>query len=177
NLDDPVQEYIPEFPRYDQPITVRQLMNHTSGLRDWGTLAALGGWPRTTRTYNNDMALDYILRQEGLNNPPGAAYLYSNSNYTMLTHIVERVSGMSLPEFTEKYIFRPLGMDNTSWRDNFKAVVAGRAIGYDRIQGSYYSNMPFENTYGHAALLTNVQDLDTWNKSWKASPLGSAHLL
>lgn len=177
NLDDSVQQYIPEFPVYDHTITLRQIMNHTSGLRDWGTLASLGGWPRTTRTYTNDLALAYILRQEGLNNVPGAEYLYSNSNYTVLTTIVERVSGMSLPEFTRKHIFTPLGMESTGWRDNFKAVVPGRAIGYDRIKGTFYSNMPFENTYGHAALLTNVRDLDIWNKSWKSSPLGSAHLL
>lgn len=177
NLDDSVQVYIPEFPVYDHTITLRHLLNHTSGLRDWGVVAGLGGWSRGTRTYTNKMALDYILRQEGLNNIPGDEYLYSNSNYTVLTTIVERVSGQSLPEFTQEHIFNPLGMTHTSWRNNFKAVVPGRAIGYDLIKGNYYSNMPFENTYGHAALLTTVKDLDIWNKSWKNSPLGSAELL
>ena len=177
NLDDSIQQYIPEFPVYEHTITVRHLLNHTSGLRDWGAVAGLGGWPRGTRTYTNAMALDYIMRQEALNYVPGAEYLYSNSNYTALTIIAERVSGQSIPEFTQEHIFKPLGMNNSSWRDNFKAVVPGRAIGYDLIRGQFYSNMPFENTYGHAALLTTVGDLDIWNRSWKNTPLGTPELL
>lgn len=177
NLDDDIRQYIPEFPKYDHKITVRHLLNHTSGVRDWGVVARLGGWPRGTCVYTNDAALAYILKQEGLNNIPGDEYLYSNSNYTLLTFIVERVSGEKLPEFTKKRIFEPLGMEDSKWRTNFKKIVKNRAIGYDKINGEILSNMPFENTYGHAALLTNVKDLDIWNKSWKKSPLGDENLI
>lgn len=176
-LNDDVRKYIPELPDYGDMITVRHLMHHTSGLRDWGSVIALSGWPRGSRVYTNELALSYIVRQEGLNYRPGEEYLYSNSNYTLLTIIAERVSGQSLAEFTKKNIFEPLGMKNTGWRTNFKEVVKDRAIGYDRIKGQFYSNMPFENTYGHAALLTTVKDLDIWNKSWKKTPLGSDSLL
>lgn len=176
SLDDDVRDHVPELPEYDETIRIRHLLNHTSGLKDWGSVAAVGGWPRTSRVYTQDLARDYIFRQKGLNNSPGEEYLYSNSNYTLLVTIVERVSGQSLPSFTEERIFKPLGMDDTRWRDNFKKVVPGRAIGYSRSGGEYLQNMPFENTYGHAALLTTTADLVTWNDSWMSHELGGKDL-
>lgn len=176
-LDDEVRKYIPELPDYGAPITIRHLLNHTSGLKDWGVLAALGGWPRGTRVYTNELALKIISKQPTLNNRPGEEYLYSNSNYTLLALVVERIVGKSLAEFTEEYIFRPLNMLSTSWRTNFQEIVSNRATGYSLQNGDYRMDMPFENTYGHAALLTTVADLDKWNTSWKDSPLGGQPLL
>lgn len=175
-LEDDVRDHVPELPEYDEIIKVRHLLNHTSGLKDWGSVAAVGGWPRTSRVYTQDIARDYIFRQKGLNNSPGEEYLYSNSNYTLLVTIVERVSGQSLPSFTEERIFKPLGMKDTRWRDNFKKVVPGRAVGYSGSGGEYLQNMPFENTYGHAALLTTTADLMTWNDSWMSHELGGKEL-
>lgn len=166
DLDDEIQRYIPEVPVYERPITVRHLFNHTSGLKDWGSLAGLGGWDRGTRIYTNDIALKYIIRQPDLNYLPGDEYLYSNSNYTLMTILLERVSGQSLAEFTAEHFFKPLGMKQTSWRDNFSRIVPGRAVGYSKSGNNYVMNMPFENTYGHAALLTTVRDLKLWNESW-----------
>lgn len=175
-LDDDVRNYVPELPVYGETITIRHLLNHTSGLKDWGVLASLGGWPRGTRVYQNDLALGYIASQKSLNNKPGDEYIYSNSNYTLLTLIVERVSGMLLPEFAQKRLFAPLGMENTVWRDDFRKVVGHRAQAYQREGAHYVLNMPFENTYGHAALLTTTADLTLWNTSWKQSLLGGAQL-
>ncbi|RAV30220.1 serine hydrolase domain-containing protein [Sinomicrobium soli] len=176
-LDDDVRQYIPELPDYGKTITVRHLLNHTSGLKDWGVLAGLGGWPRGTREYTNALALEYIVRQPTLNYTPGAEYLYSNSNYTLLTQIVERVSGQTLADFTQERIFNPLGMEATSWRTDFRKIVPHRATAYNKGDDGYETIMPFENTYGHAALLTTTADLDRWNTSWKNSPLGGAALL
>lgn len=177
SLDDPVAVYVPELSHYGEGLTIRTLINHTSGLKDWGSLAEIGGWARGTRIYTNDLALAYIARETTLNHVPGAEYIYSNSNYTVMTHIVERVSGMSLPEFTSTRLFRPLGMVNTTWRDDFQRIVSGRAVGYAKREDGYFTVMPFENTYGHAALLTTTADLDKWNTSWKNTPLGSDTLL
>ena len=176
-LDDDVRKYIPELPVYEKTITVRHLLNHTSGLKDWGVLAGLGGWPRGTREYTNELALDYIVKQPTLNYTPGAEYLYSNSNYTLLTIIAERVSGQPLADFTRQRIFDPLGMDATLWRTDFREIVPHRATAYNKAGTGYETDMPFENTYGHAALLTTTADLDKWNTSWKNSPLGGEALL
>lgn len=170
SLDDEIQKFVPEVPVYDRPITVLHLIQHTSGLKDWGSLAGLGGWSRGTRVYTNDIALNYIARQPDLNYLPGDEYLYSNSNYTLMTIIVERVSGQKLAAFTADRIFKPLGMSQSSWRTNYRDIVPNRAIGYAFQSQKYYMDMPFENTYGHAALLTTVRDLNIWNLSWyKAS--------
>jgi CubicO group peptidase (beta-lactamase class C family) len=159
SLDDNVRKYLPELPTYDAPITIRHLLNHTSGLRDWGNVASIGGWPRGTRTYTNDIALDIASHQRSLNYTPSAYWSYTNTGYNLLAVIVGRVSGMPLAEFTRTRIFEPLGMRSTSWRDDFTRVVKGRAIAYGGGRGAYRQDMPFENAYGNGGLLTTPTDL------------------
>ncbi|MEO8578367.1 MAG: serine hydrolase domain-containing protein, partial [Gemmatimonadales bacterium] len=113
SLDDDVRKYVPEVPAYEAPITIRDLIHHTSGLRDWSALVAIGGSPRGTRVYTHAYVLDLIRRQRGLNYPVGTQYLYSNSNYNLLAIIAERVSGKTLPEYTKAELFDPLGMTHT----------------------------------------------------------------
>jgi CubicO group peptidase (beta-lactamase class C family) len=107
SLDDNVRKHIPEMPDYGYPITLRQMMQHKSGLKDWGAIAGIAGWPRSTKTYNNEDALYIICNQKTLNHKPGDEFLYSNSNYNLFAFIVQRVSGMSLADFTKKNIFEP----------------------------------------------------------------------
>ena len=83
NIDDPVRKYIPELPEYDKPVTIRHILNHTAGLRDWGSVMALTGAGRGDRVINNDIALDVIVRQKNLDFTPGAEYSYSNSGYQL----------------------------------------------------------------------------------------------
>lgn len=172
SLDDDVRRYIPELPDYGTPITIRHLIHHTSGLRDWGVVASVAGWPRTRRAHTNAHALDIITRQRALNYEPGKEYSYTNSGYTLLTLIVERVTGESLPEFTRRTFFEPLGMKNTSWRDDFTRIVPGRAMAYRAGQNGFSILMPIEDVYGHAALLTTVEDLLLWNENLETGKVG-----
>src|SRR5262245_26398064 len=80
-LDDPVRKYIPELPDYKTPLTIRHMLNHTSGLRDWGNLAGIAGWPRGTRMHTHAHVVDILSRQTALNFTPGSHYSYSNSGY------------------------------------------------------------------------------------------------
>jgi len=91
--DDDVRRYVPELPDYGSPIRIRQLLNHTSGLRDWGSVQDIAGWPRGDKVYGMSEALRVMARQRSLNYMPGAAYSYTNSGYNLLAIIVERVSG------------------------------------------------------------------------------------
>jgi CubicO group peptidase (beta-lactamase class C family) len=163
-LTDDVRKYIPELPKYNAPITIQHLLNHTSGLKDWGSVGSLTGWPRTTRVYTNQLALDIMCRQKSLNFTPGSEYSYSNANYILQVFIVERVSGQSLAEFTRIRLFEPLGMTSTQWRDNFREVIRDRAIAYSKETNVYEQDMPFENVHGHGGLLTTTGDLQKWNK-------------
>ena len=164
SLQDDVRKYIPELPIYQKPITLLHLLNHTSGLKDWGSVGSLTGWPRTTRVYTNDLALHIICKQKSLNFNPGSEYSYSNSNYTLLVFIVERVSKQKLADFTKHFFFEPLGMHHTKWRDVFTEVIPNRAIAYSKTNGIYDQNMPFENVHGHGGLLTTTEDLLKWNQ-------------
>lgn len=174
-LDDDVRKYMPELRAYERPITIRHLLNHTSGLRDWGDIAAMAGWPRTTRVHTHDHVLEIIARQSALNYPPGDRYSYTNSGYNLLAMIVARVSGQSFAQFSRDRIFAPLGLTHTSWRDDFTRVVKGRAQAYSLERGGWVLDMPFENVYGNGGLLTTVDDLLTWTAmldkpaaKWKA---------
>ena len=178
SLEDPVRKHIPELPAYGDSITIRQMLNHTSGLRDWGTVVGAAGWPRGTRTYTHGHVLDVISRQTSLNYRPGAEYLYSNSNYNLAAMIVERVSGQSLPTFTQTRLFQPLGMTNTSWRDEYRRIVKNRATAYSGSPTTgFRQDMPFENVYGNSSLLTTVEDLIKWNQNFVKPVVGGARFV
>ena len=172
SLDDDVRRFVPELPDLGQPITIRQLLNHTSGLRDWGAVAVLEGWPRGTRIVDNDDVVEIVARQRGLNFAPGAEWLYSNSGYNLAAVIVERVSGETLAGYTERRLFEPLGMTATRWRDDHAAIVPGRAEAYERVGRGYREAMPFEDAHGNGGLLTTVDDLLTWNAALSDDRLG-----
>jgi hypothetical protein len=122
------------------------------------------------------MALEIIRRQKSLNFKPGNEYSYSNSNYTLLVHIVERVSKQSHEEFTKERLFKPLGMTHTRWRSNFREIVPNRASAYNKSAKGYELAMPFENTYGHGGLLTTTADLLKWNRVLETHQLGGPDL-
>ncbi len=164
SIDDPVRKYIPELPDYGAKLTIRHLLNHTAGLRDWGSVMALTGVGRGDRVISQEVAIDVILRQNGLDFVPGAEYSYSNSGYQLATLIVERVSKQEFPEFTAERFFKPLGMTNSSWRDDYQRLVPNRAQAYSRNPNrTWRLEMPFMNVYGNGGMLTTVGDWLKWN--------------
>jgi CubicO group peptidase (beta-lactamase class C family) len=177
SLDDDVHKYVPEIPDYGYKITLRQMMQHKSGFKDWGAIAAIAGWPRSTKTYNNNDALYIISNQKMLNYKPGDEYLYSNSNYNLFAIIVQRISGMSLAEFTRKNIFEPAGMKHTQWRDDHRRIVPNRAMAYSRSGSGHITNMPNEYVYGNGGLLTTVEDLVVWCDYYLNGKFGNPSLL
>ena len=172
SLSDDVRKYIPELPVYDEIITVRHLRNHTSGLRDWGSVAGIGGWPRTTRVHTHTHMLDIARRQKSLNYTPGEYYSYTNTGYNLQAVLVERVSGMSFAEFSRARVFEPLGMTKTQWRDDYTRIVKDRAIAYSPTpEGAFRQNMPFENVHGNGGLLTTVGDLLKFTHNFQTGAL------
>jgi len=173
SLTDDVRKYLPELPDYGTPITLDMLLSHTSGLRDWGEVEALAGWPRGDRIYSLNDVLAIAARQKSLNYTPGAAWSYTNTGYNLLAIIVERVSGQALPAFSHDHLFVPLGMTHTQWRDDFRRILPGRAIAYAKTRTGYEQLMPFENAIGNGGLLTTVGDLLIWNRALSEGQLGS----
>ncbi|MBW3534273.1 MAG: beta-lactamase family protein [Gemmatimonadetes bacterium] len=178
SLDDDVRTHFPELPDYGETVTVRHLLNHTSGLRDWGSVASLGGWPRTTRVHTHEHVLDILSRQRSLNYPPGRHYSYTNSGYNLQAMLVERVSGMPFAEFSRERIFEPLGLTRTEWRDDFTRVVEDRAVAYEPAPGGgWRMDMPFEDVHGNGGLLTTVGDLLAWTESLETGALAGPALV
>jgi YD repeat-containing protein len=174
SLEDDARRWLPELPRYERPITIRHLLNHTSGLRDWGSVAGLGDWPRGTRAYAKQDMLDIVARQRGLNYPPGDYYSYTNSGFSLLAVLVERASGMPFAEFTRTRLLAPLGMTSTQWRDDYTRVVKRRAIAYEPsgASGAFSLDMPFESVVGNGGLLTTVADLLRWTENLQTGAIG-----
>ncbi|OLE80735.1 MAG: hypothetical protein AUF76_14250 [Acidobacteria bacterium 13_1_20CM_2_65_9] len=188
SLDDPVKKYIPELPDFPPspgtrasgfggqaaPLLIRHMLNHTSGLRDWGSVAAVAGWPRTTRVHTHAHVLEIVNHQRALNFPPGTRWSYSNTGFNLAAIIVSRVSGMPFADFTRTRIFEPLGMTHTSWRDDHTRIVKNRAIAYDDTRDGFHTDMPFEKVYGNGGLLTTVGDLLKWNENFVTPTVGDA---
>lgn len=172
SLDDDIRKYLPEMPDFGTPVTVRQLINHTSGLRDWGSVAGIAGWPRNSRVANNDDVLALSAQQRGLNYAPGTHYTYSNTNFNLAAVIVARVSGQSFAAFSEARILRPLGMTSSSWRERYARIVPGRATAYAREGAGYVIDQPIEDAHGNGGLLTTTADLLRWNAALTADTFG-----
>jgi CubicO group peptidase (beta-lactamase class C family) len=172
SLQDDVRRYIPELPDYGTPITIRRLIDHTSGLRDWGSVAEIAGWGRGERTHSHEHVLDILARQRALNYAPGEAYSYTNSGYNLLAILVERVSGIPFAEFSRQRIFEPLGLADTRWRDDYRRLVPNRATAYAGRGDTFVIDRPIEHVHGNGGLLTTVADLLRWDRALAAGELG-----
>jgi CubicO group peptidase (beta-lactamase class C family) len=179
SLDDPVRKYVPELPDYGpgRTITIRHMLTHTSGLRDWGEVAGIAGWPRGRRVHTHAHVLDIVSRQKALNFTPGTDWSYSNTGYNLSAIIVARVSGQAFADFSRDRIFVPLGMARTSWRDDYTRIVKHRAIAYEPSGSGYREDMPFENVHGNGGLLTTVDDLLKWTENLRTGAVGGPKFL
>ncbi len=164
DLDAPVRRYLPDFPEYPDPPTVRHLVHHTSGVRDYVGLMRLAG-NRDEDFYTNSEVLAAINRQRGLNFQPGAEYLYSNAGYFLLGQIVAGVSGQSLREFAETHFFAPLGMADTHFHDDHNEIVARRAIGYSPAEDGFRIHVTTLDMVGDGGLFTSVEDWVAWDRN------------
>ena len=172
SLDDDIRTYLPDFPDYGQTITIRHMIHHTSGLRDYMDLMALAGM-RHENSFHQSEIVDLVARQKGLNNNPGEKYLYSNSGYLLLAEIVHKVSGQTLGEFTEQHIFKPLNMKVSHFYEDFTRIVKNRALSYSQKETGGYKNFPYIfDVVGDTGLLIDVGDLLLWDQNFYNNTLG-----
>lgn len=171
SLDDDVHKFVPELYDFGKPLKIRHLLNHTSGLREQLQLLFMAGW-RLEDVVTQEDLLRVIWRQRELNFAPGAEYLYSNTNYTLLALIVERVSGQSLAQYTEEKIFKPLGMTNTRFRTDYRTVTKNLALSYiPTSQGVKHMFLAGSYT-GAAGLMTTAEDLTLWDRNFYGHQVG-----
>jgi CubicO group peptidase (beta-lactamase class C family) len=177
NLEDDIHKYLPWVPDFKEKITVRQLLNHTSGIRDQWQLLAIAG-TRLDDVITQDQIIKILSQQKELNSKPGERYNYSNSGFTMLSEIVKSVSGKTLRQFSDSAIFKPLGMNSTHVHDDYTEIVKNRAYSYQRKNGLQFSNsvLSYSNS-GATSLFTNINDLSKWVMNFYNPVVGDAKLI
>jgi len=178
SLDDDIHKYVPELPSYGKPITLRQMLHHTSGLRDVLELMSLAG-RNAEDIHPAAEFLDLISRQKALNFMPGDEYLYSNTNYFLMSVVIRRSTGKPLSQFAEENIFKPLGMPHTRFYDDRSIIVPGRVAAYEPRPGGGFS-VGWSTNYdqvGGGGLMSTVDDLLLWDRNFYDNMLGKGTLL
>jgi len=161
-LDDNVNKYLHWFPHMSEKITIRNLLNHTSGIRDQWQLLAISV-TRLEDVITQEHIIKVLSEQRTLNFKPGEQYSYSNSGYTMLAEIIGTVTRRSLRQFSDSAIFRPLGMKDTHFHDDYREIVKNRCYSYNRVDSNHYSNsiINYANV-GATSLFSSVADMSKW---------------
>jgi CubicO group peptidase (beta-lactamase class C family) len=186
SLDDDIRTHLPEMPATDPPVTIRQVIHHTSGIPDMYRVMARNGlttWNRFSRAE----ALALLSRQQ-LDFTPGERYQYSNGGYFALSMIVERASGKTLREYAHEKIFEPLGMNDTHFHDDPVHIVKQRAMSYEEIEegkeGKKGKEIEYYQSYqgnfalpGAGGLYTTIEDLLKWDRNFLDNQLGDATFL
>ena len=180
SLDDKIKKYIPELPECYEPVLIKHLLTHTSGIRDHYALMDLTGIDEVSseeenwanHNYNENKVFGILQKQRELNFAPGTYHQYCNSGFYLAGKIVERISGMSLRKFYKEQIFNPLKMENTFLYDDSTFYHKNRTIGYSKSKDGYKRNMIKYETYGDGQIMTNVYDLYLWDKNFYYNELG-----
>ncbi len=176
SLDDNLRKYIPEIPEFDKPITIRHLCSHTSGLRDQWGLLTLAGW-RMDDVITTEQVLKLVSHQKESNFTAGSQFMYSNTGFTLLAEIIERISGVSFAEYVSKNIFQPLKMNNSQVYDDHRKIVKNRAYSYGEIQGEYIKSKLNYSIAGATSLFTTTEDLAKWVLNFETLIVGDKELM
>ncbi len=176
SLDDDVHKYIPELHDFGKKITLRHLLNHTSGLRDQWNLWSMSGQRMDDVIRQQDL-MTLMANQTELNFTPGDEMLYCNSGYMLLSETVARVSGMPFREFMKKNVFDPLGMHDTQIYDDHQRIMKGRAYSYrNGDDGIDKAVLSYANS-GATSLFSTAEDLCKWLDNWRTAKVGGREAL
>ena len=176
SLDDDIRKYISELPDYGEKITIKHLIHHTSGLRDYIDLMFLAGM-NNQKHHSEASIIQLLSRQSKLNFKPGEKFQYNNTGYFLLGVIVKRVSKKTLAEFAEENIFKILKMKHTHYCIQYNGLVKNRAVGYSKGEkGKFLTEFNFYNTTGDGGILTSVDDLFLWDQNFYKNKLNGGDL-
>lgn len=170
-----IREYFPEFPDFTEPVEVRHLVHHTSGIRDWVELFAIAGW-RFDDVIGVPDILTLARHQRQLNFEPGADYRYSNTGYNMLAELVARVTGDPFPEYLRRTVLRPLGMDDTHSHRSYRHLISDRARSYepsDDAPGGFELLVNNTTAVGSSSIFTTAEDMARWLVNYRTHAVGS----
>jgi CubicO group peptidase (beta-lactamase class C family) len=178
NLEDDIHKYLPHLPDYSKPVTVRNLLNHTSGIWEYySTLVYYCGYDLDDHfTLDEDMEL--LKQQKKLLFEPGSQWSYCNANYLLLAQIVEKITGVSFQEWTKRHIFEPLGMKNSFFMKNNSQIIMGKAEPYRKAKDELIKDSgPWTNAVGMGYLFTNIDDMILWMDNFRTMKVGGKDVI
>ena len=163
SVSDPLCKYIANCPDAWKPITVKNLLTHTSGVPNY---TEFPDFAKTTIMPTTTAEMTDVLKTKPLDFAPDEKYAYSNSGYYLLGVIIEKVSGVTYADFLQENIFTPLGMKNTGYDDPLK-IIKNRASGYQRTAGKIMnaSYMDLSVPYAAGSLYSTTGDLLLWDQA------------
>jgi len=160
-LDDPVRKWLPKLPAVYGPITLRQLLTHTSGIVDYEDLTP----DSRTEQLSDDDVLQMVADKPSLYFKPGAQWRYSNTGFVLLGLVIEHASGQGFAAFLKQRIFEPLGMDALVYEQGRGPEVPNRAYGYSDIEGAWTrtDQSVTSATRGDGRIYASIDDLAKWD--------------
>jgi CubicO group peptidase (beta-lactamase class C family) len=177
SLDDDIRQYVPELPDLGAVVTIRQLLTHTSGWRDYVQLLSWQGHYVRDYVTPSD-ALNVLEHQRELSFQPGTDFRYSNTGFFLMSLVVQRVSGESLAEFAQKRIFEPLGMRNTRYVTDARDVIPNAATAYEPAPHvGWREAMSDWNLVGAGGVYTTTEDLARWDDNFTSARVGGLALI
>ena len=178
SLDDDVRTHVPELPEFDEVITVRHLITHTSGLREIFNLLLMTGRRIDHGDYvSRDEVIDVVRRQPKLQNAPGAEWNYNNTAFALAALIVERTSGQDFHVFMDEHVFGPLGMTRTQVRPHAEAVIEGRSQGYAPGRDGFTEIRDLGAAVGAGSIYSTPGDLQTWIENYATPRVGTRAMI
>ena len=177
SLHDEVRDHISELPAFDQPVTLRHLLNHTGGYRELYNTLPLEGWHSEDEISREAVVL-LVQRQPELQNAPGSEFNYNNTGYILLADVVEQVTGEPFPEWMEVNVFGPLGMDHTTIKAERGQVIPNSSQGYvTSEEGGYREAGDLDASYGSGGIYTTVGDLAKWLGNFHDARVGGPQVM
>lgn len=176
SLDDDVRKHIPELPDLGQVVTLHNMLNHTNGFREVYNLMPMTGWTGEDMLRREEI-IEILKRQEELQNAPGEEYNYNNSAFILLAEIVERISGLSFPEFMEANVFAPLGMNSSLVRPNPAVIILDASQGYVSDSAGYHEAGDLHAAYGAGGIYTTVADFSRWMSNFAKPVVGGLEVV
>src|SRR5690606_20745668 len=166
------RRYLPELPDFGETVTLRHLLNHTSGYREFLNLLAIGGM-QPEDAFDHDRIAELVARQPALQNAPGAEWNYNNTGYALLAEVVERVTETPFDDWMAANVFAPLGMGDTVVKTVHGQVIENSAQGYAPAEdGGWRSVQDLDAAYGAGGIYTTVGDLARWMGNYFDGGLG-----
>lgn len=173
SLSDDVRKHIPELKDFGKTITVRHLLTHTTGYREFINTLIIEGRQVLEGDYiASDEVIKVINRQPALQNEPGAEFNYNNSAFALATIVAERVTGVPFAEWMRNEVFLPLGMTKTWVRANPGQIIPGRSAGYIPGEGGFREVRDLHGSAGAGGIYTTPGDVAKWMHNFKTGELG-----